>query len=76
MEGDLVYASKPINYGIVNLDKFQVTQLLGLRNDELLLRQKKLVPVVGITETYECSECGAKFIDEFHREMHGHTHHG
>jgi len=73
--GDKVYATRPMVYGGTHLDSRQVTELLGLRNDELLLDMGRLVPVSDGAELKECGKCGAEFLDESARRIHGNKRH-
>ena len=73
--GDKVYPDRPMVYGGRHLDARQVTELLGLRNDELLQKMGRLVPVPGGAEMFKCGECGAEFVDEVARGIHGNNRH-
>jgi hypothetical protein len=70
--GDKVYASKSFGYAGEQLDQRQVIELKGLRNDEKLLRHGLFKPLPDEnTELYECGRCGAKFLTEDARTVHG-----
>lgn len=69
--GQQVWARRPFQYGDKNLDRGQVFELSGARNDERLLRlgyceetkRKK-------GELSECSACGALFVGGNERAGH------
>lgn len=68
--GKRVYARRPHQYGDEELDRGQVIEVQGFRNDEKLLRLGYLMEVPKNTVLKECGECGAKFIEEGLRNAH------
>jgi len=73
--GDVVYAAAPMVYGGTTLDAKQVIELRGLKLDVLLLKQKRFVPTPKDGKRVECGECGAVFLDETARRIHGNNRH-
>lgn len=75
-KGDRVASLSTMIYGGQTVDKGQVIELQGLRNDEALVRQGKLNPVPRQRKKFfACGECGAKFINEGARNVHGDRRH-
>lgn len=72
---NVVYAAAPMIYGGQQLDARQVIEPKGLKLDVLLLRQKRLVPIPKKRKWFECGECGAVFLDETARRIHGNKRH-
>lgn len=70
-----VFSTKTMQYGGQWVDRRQVIELKGLRNDDGLLRHKQLVPVPGGHKTVTCGECGAIFMEDATREVHGNLRH-
>ena len=73
--GDLVYANKEFTYGGQALDRLQVVKLKGFRLDESLLAHGHFIPVPDGAELFQCGECGAEFLAETARDVHGHNRH-
>jgi hypothetical protein len=73
--GDLVYANKSFTYGGQALDRLQVVKLKGLLNDESMLRHGHFVPVPDDVELFKCGICGAEFVAEAARTVHGNNRH-
>jgi hypothetical protein len=62
-------------YGGKTVDRRQVVELKGLRNDDGLLRHEQLVLVPKGHEFVKCGECGAEFMEEATRTVHGDLRH-
>lgn len=75
MAEPIVWARRPFTYGDLNLDRGQITKLLGLRNDEKLLRLGFVEAVKGKPETWECGTCFEKFLEMEFRDAHVKRHH-
>lgn len=74
--GNLYFARRPFGYGRVgHLDRGQVTELLGLPNDEKLTRLGYLMQCDPKVVPAECGECGAKFVGDAERAAHGSDRH-
>lgn len=73
--GEKVFALRKMTYGGKQLDARQVFELKGLRLDELLLRQERVIRVPDEAEVHECGECGAVFMDMSSRTIHGNHRH-
>jgi len=69
------FAKIPFTYGGVRLDRGQITELVGARNDEKLVRLNFFGEVPKNAETYKCAICGAEFIGLAERTHHGNTKH-
>jgi len=69
------WAKRPFGYAGVELDRGQVFELVGARNDEKLIRLGYIAPVERKAETYRCAECGAEFIGLAERTHHGDKRH-
>jgi len=69
------WARRPFTYAGQELDRGQITELVGARNDEKLVRLGYLAPVEGKAEIYQCAVCGAEFIGYAEREYHGDKRH-
>lgn len=54
-----------------NLDRGQVFRMHGHVNDQKLIDLRYVVPVKPKTEVVECGECGALFLDDHARTVHG-----
>jgi len=65
------WARRPFTYAGQELDRGQITELVGARNDEKLVRLGYFAPVEKKIKTYRCSECGAEFIGLAERTYHG-----
>jgi len=76
----LHWATRPFDYGSLSLDRGQIFDMTGARNDEKLLR-------LGYVEVYDggrdalaqCSECGALFVGHnmrigHHEKRHAQRH--
>jgi hypothetical protein len=75
--GDKVFATKPFGYNGQTLDPRQVVELAGCRNDEKLVRMGYFNPMPkGKVETFKCGVCGAIFVTEGDRFIHGNRRHG
>ena len=75
-KGDRVVSLSTMVYGGQIVDKGQVIELRELRNDEALVRQGKLTPASrGKRGLYECGVCGAFFVNEGARNVHGNRRH-
>ena len=73
--GDLVFTKRAFGYGSEELDARQVTELKGLPNDEKLMRLGYFMPVPEGAKLFKCGVCGAKFMDEQARTIHGNNKH-
>ena len=65
------WARNPIIYNGHNLDRGQVFEFGGQRNDEKLERLRYVLPVEDGSETYTCAECNGEFIEQTFRTAHG-----
>lgn len=66
-----VWAKRPIGYGTQEIDRGQVFDLAGARNDEKLLRLGYIAPYEGKPkDLVECAACGAQFIGGDERRGH------
>lgn len=71
MAGSKVWAKRPIGYGTQEIDRGQVFELAGARNDEKLLRLGYIAPFEGkAKDMVECAACGAQFIGGDERRGH------
>lgn len=70
------WARRPFKYAGQELDRGQVFHLVGATNDEKLIRMEYIVILGAKAETYECSECGAEFVEMGMRTSHGNKRHG
>ncbi len=71
MAGSKVWAKRPIGYGSQEIDRGQVFELAGARNDEKLLRLGYIAPFEGKPkDLVECAACGAQFIGGDERRGH------
>ncbi|KKN61705.1 hypothetical protein LCGC14_0519210 [marine sediment metagenome] len=68
------WATRPMGYGNVDLDRGQVFRLVGLRNDKLLVDLDYCQPV-RTSDRYPCRACGAAFMDLGSLEGHGRRRH-
>ena len=69
--GSKVWAKRPIGYGSQEIDRGQVFDLAGARNDEKLLRLGYIAPFEGKPkDLVECAACGAQFIGGDERRGH------
>jgi len=69
--GQQVWARRPFQYGNRQLDRGQVFELGGARNDERLLRLGYCEAWKGKrNELHECAACGALFVGGNEREGH------
>ena len=73
--GKRVWARRPFQYQEMDLDRGQLFELRGAPNDEKLERLGYVAALEKGTETYECGECGAKFVDMGMRSGHGQKRH-
>jgi len=69
------WARRPFNYAKEELDRGQIVELVGARNDEKLVRLGYFAPVEKKAETYQCAVCGAEFIGLTERDYHGKKRH-
>jgi len=69
------WARRPFTYAGQELDRGQITELVGARNDEKLVRLGYFAPVERKAEIYRCALCGAEFISYAEREYHGNKQH-
>lgn len=77
---DLYYARRPFDYtDDIRLDQGQVTRLVGVVNDEPLVRLGYLGKRSDLhdlpTPLPRCGRCGADFVAERFRDMHGDKRH-
>ena len=78
MASDLVFASRPFEYGPVALDPGQVTEFktgAGFQNSYRLLDLGYLRKVEGGASLTQCRKCGAKFTTDALLGMHGRKRH-
>ncbi|MBP9027299.1 MAG: hypothetical protein KBH81_14275 [Phycisphaerae bacterium] len=69
--GQQVMARRPIGYSSKDIDRGQVFELAGARNDEKLLRLGYLEAWKGKrNDLHECAACGALFVGGNEREGH------
>jgi hypothetical protein len=69
--GAQVWAKRPFDYAAQSLDRGQVIELAGARNDEKLVRLGYLEPWKGSKrELHICDECGAQFVGLRERTVH------
>lgn len=69
--GQQVWARRPFGYGSLALDRGQVFELTGARNDDKLLRLGYCEEWRGKkADAHECPACGAKFIGGNERAGH------
>ena len=66
------YARRPFGYGAESreLDRGQILELEGMRNDEALTRLAYAEKLPKGIVAHECGKCGGKFIDEASRNAH------
>jgi len=69
------WARRPFTYAGQELDRGQITELIGARNDEKLVRLGYFAPVEKKAETFQCAVCGAEFVGYAEREYHGNKRH-
>jgi hypothetical protein len=73
---DLYYARRPFGYGRHgNLDRGQVVPLLGVQNDEKLVRLGYLMKLDARADVADCGECPARFVGDAERAAHGSERH-
>lgn len=70
-----VWARRPFGYANQQLDRGQIFELQGKRNDDRLVSYKYVEEVPKGTEIKTCSECGGEFIGESYRRTHGEKRH-
>lgn len=71
MAGSKVWAKRPIGYGNQEIDRGQVFELAGARNDSKLLRLGYIEEWAGKPrDLVECAACGARFIGGDERRGH------
>lgn len=71
MAGSKVWAKRPIGYNSQEIDRGQVFELAGARNDEKLLRLGYVEEWPGKPkDLVECAACGAQFIGGDERRGH------
>ena len=70
-----VVARRPMGYKGQEIDRGQVFELADARNDEKLLRFGYVGEVDKKEATYDCSDCGARFVGESERRAHGDKRH-
>ena len=71
MAGSKVWAKRPIGYGTQEIDRGQVFELAGARNDQKLLRLGYVEEWAGKSkDLVECAACGAQFIGGDERRGH------
>ena len=70
-EGKEVYARIPQNYDGTQMDRGQIINLHGCRNDEKLLFFRYLLPFDPVhTIRRKCDTCGANFAGDMFYNMH------
>jgi len=69
------WARRPFTYAGQELDRGQITELVGARNDEKLVRLGYFAPVERKAKTFQCAICGAEFIGPAERTHHGDKRH-
>lgn len=66
-----VFARRPIGYGDKQMDRGQVFELAGARNDEKLVRLQYVEEWKGKkSDLHECAACGAQFVGGNERQGH------
>lgn len=68
-------ANRPFGYGDLQLDRGQVFELAGFRNDEKLVRLNYCAEAPKGLQAAVCSECGAGFVGDAERAAHGSDRH-
>ncbi len=69
--GEKVLARRPIGYNGADVDRGQVFELAGARNDEKLLKWGYVEAWKGKkTDLHECAACGAQFVGGNERQGH------
>lgn len=68
------WATRPMGYGGLDLDRGQVFRLKGMRNDSLLVSLDYCQPV-RTRDRYPCRACGSEFTDLGALEGHGRRRH-
>ena len=66
----LYWVRRPFQYGPKQLDRGLVIRLVGMTNDEKLIRLGFLNPLGGEVETSECGKCNSEFLDSGTRDAH------
>ena len=69
------WAKRPFGYCGQELDRGQVFEFTGARNDEKLKRLGYVNEVPKGATLHECRSCGARFVDEHMRDLHGRQRH-
>jgi len=73
------WAKRSFEYNGKELDRGQITELAGAKNDEKLVRLGYFGVVDSAfqkhAETFACAECGAEFIGFAERDAHGKKRH-
>lgn len=65
------YARRPFDYGDKQVDRGQVLELLGLRNDEKLIRLGFVLELRRGEHICPCGVCGAQFVGDNELNAHG-----
>lgn len=66
-----VWATRPFGYSGIELDRGQIFELAGARNDEKLTRLGYVQPYTGkVGDLVECAACGGQFIGHNERIQH------
>ena len=73
--GKTVWAARPFQYAALILDRGQVFELQGTRNDEKLLAFGYIKELERDTELYECNRCPGQFIGMRERATHADKRH-
>ncbi|MDD5034124.1 MAG: hypothetical protein PHE55_05145 [Methylococcaceae bacterium] len=66
----LYWCRRPFDYDGRPRYRGQIIKLVGLRNDEKLVRLGYAAPHPVGTDVWECGQCGEKFIDKGSRDGH------
>jgi len=70
--GKLYWCRRPFDYGLPSrpYDRGELLKMIGLRNDEKLVRLGYLQECPPGRDTWECGHCGGRFIDMGSRDGH------
>ncbi len=60
---DRVYARVPFTYDRLDVERGEVFELIGARNDEKLTRLRYVVELKTKEKIRKCDDCGKEFVD-------------